>query len=370
MIVAGYTFSHLSWWLLGVLILIVVFVAVFTFAPEIVAQIAEQVTGIGKLFGRLLAEISKVFFQLGSTLWRIWGLLFALRWRAQFSIRYLFASTTLGILLLGAFYLCVELLFSIVNGFRSALPDLYARMDIAFSSKLPSLHEWLKKINMPHIPEIPFKVEIVLLFLAVLTFRHHLREFSASRRRESIPPALEELFLEFDKFRKTTPTPSKESFLETLLKKIKEVLDKKNARDIHFSVIEEEEVVDSRGVPKKTGILQITFLPAGSPLDKSLRFPRGLGGAGKAYDQKVAIYIPSVRHQIGIDLDNEQSVGVTYIKGAGTRKLGSILSVPILANAKQDAVAVIAVSSNRRNGFYPEDFEIVRLAAAIISTLY
>lgn len=370
MIAAKYAYLHPSWWMVGFLILLGGLISVFLFAPEIVAQLAEQVMGIAKLLGKLFAEIGKFFFQLASILWKIWGLLFALRWRAQFSIRYLFVSTTLGILLLGGFYLCAELLFALVNGFKKELPELYSQMDIAFSSKLPFLHAWLIKIRMPQVHEIPFKVELGLFLLAVLMFRHHLREFWASRRREAVPPALEELFLEFDKFRKTTPTPAKESFLEVLLKKMKEVLDKKSKRDIQFSVMEEEELPDKMGGLKKSGFLQITFLPANSPLDKNLRLRVGEGGAGKAYDKKAAIYIPSVRHRVGIDLDNEESVGVTYVKGAGTRKLRSILSVPILANAKQDAVAVITASSKRRNGFYPEDFEIVRLAAAIISTLY
>jgi hypothetical protein len=367
----NHVFSHFSWWYVVILSLLAIFVAVYRFAPEIVAQIAEQATNIAVLFGNLFAEIGRFLFQFASILWKIWGLLFALRWRAQFSIRYFFVSTTLGILFLGSFYLCGELLFTLLRGFKSELPELYARMDNSFASLLPGLHAWLARVHTPHIPEIPFKFEVALFVLAVLMFRHHWHEFWASRRREAVPPALEGLFLEFDKFRKSNPTPVEELFLEILFQKMKEVLDKKNKRDIHFSLMEEEEKPDpTTGKKQKTGILQITFLPENSPLDKTLRLPVGQGGAGKAYDKKVAIYIPSVRHSVGIDLDNEESVGLTYLPGPGRKRFRSILSVPVLTNSKEDPVAVISATSKKRNGFRPEDFQILRLTAAIISTLY
>jgi hypothetical protein len=228
---------------------------------------------------------------------------------------------------------------------------------------------------MPHLREMPFKLEAGLFVLALFTFRHHLKEFLASRRREAVPPALEEVFLEFDKFR-DNPTPdvaAKNDFLEILMRKLKDVLDSKNNHDVAFGLLEEEQVPDGNTMKmKKTGILTVSFLPVNSPLDRSLRIPIGKGGAGKAFDAKVAIYIPSVRHRIGIDLDNEKSVGLTYLapQGKPKYKARSILSVPVLVNSKQDAIAVIAVSSRKRKTFWDADFEIVRLAASIISTLY
>jgi hypothetical protein len=74
------------------------------------------------------------------------------------------------------------------------------------------------------------------------------------------------------------------------------------------------------------------------------------GCVPKAYLGKVAIYIPSVRHRIGIELDSVKSVGVTYMQGPD-RFLRSIFSVPVL-DFKGDAVAVIAVSSKRPRVFH------------------
>ena len=156
-------------------------------------------------------------------MWQLWGLVFALRWRFQFAIRYIFATTTLGVLVLSTFYLCAELSVTTLNGLKHELPDLYVRLSSSFSSGFPALYARLSAFQLPHINEVPFKVEIGLFVLALLMFRHHLQEFLASRRREAVPPALEEVFLEFDKFR-DNPAPdrdAKNNFLEILMKKLK-----------------------------------------------------------------------------------------------------------------------------------------------------
>jgi hypothetical protein len=379
---------HLRWWGYGFLAVAVFLIATYLFAREILKQIYDQLSAIAKIFVGFFQSIGKLFFQLAQAVWRLWGLMFALRWRFQFAIRNIFARTTLGVLAVSAFYLFAELMLALPEGLKHELPEMYGQVNSWSSSRFPSAHAWLSTLKVPHIKEVPFKAELILLVLAVLMFRHHLREFAASMRREAVPPALEEVFLEFDKFRDIASPDSvaKNNFLEILMKKLKDVLDEKDKalvyripgvkrithkRDVAFSLFEEEAAVDDKGIARKTGNLAISFLPANSPLDQSVRIPIGQGGAGKAFQAKVAIYIPSVRHLIGIDMDSEKSVGLTYFPHKHANyKARSILSVPVLVNSKQDAIAVIAVSSRKRKTFWDADFEIVRLAASIISALY
>ena len=367
----GLAFPHLSWWTYAVFFLLVLCFLIYHYFQDVLTQLGAEFGSIGVLLAKLLGDIGKFFFQLFSILWTIWGLLFAFRWRVQYAVRYIFVSTALGFLALGGFYLCAELAFAVTSGLRSDLPRFYQSL-VALSLRIPQLHDWLAKTRMPQVPELPFRIEAVLFLIALLTLRHHWHEFKASRRREAIPPALEELFLEFDKFRKQNPVAAKEIFFEILLKKMKEVLEKNTRRDVAFSIMEAEEAPDPKNPQGKvkTGFLKITFLPKDSPLDRTLRLEFDAGGAGRAYRKKVSIYIPSVRHRIGIDLEHEKSVGVTYKKGPNDERLRSILSVPVLVSATRDPVAVISVSSKKHNAFRPEDFEIVSLAAAIVSTLY
>jgi hypothetical protein len=370
-------FFQIPWWGYVLITLFLLFAVIHHFAPEILKQIYEQLAGIAIILSGFLSTIGKLFSQLGQSLWAIWGLGFALRWRFQFAIRYLFARTTLGVLALSTLYLLAELGVALVRGFKRELPEMYTHLIAPLSSHYPAVHAWLNNIQMPHIHEIPFKLDIVLFILAWLMFRHHRQEFFASMRREAVPPALEEVFLEFDKFR-DNPTPdstTKENFLEILMRKLKDVLDDKakhkTKRDVAFALFEEEKVTDAKGTTTKTGNLAISFLPDKSPLDKGLKIPIGKGGAGKAFEAKVAIYIPSVRHRIGIDLDNKKSVGLIYFAHKNPQhRARSILSVPVLVNSKKDVIAVVAVSSEQRKTFRDADFEIVRLAASIVSTLY
>jgi hypothetical protein len=113
-------------WGYGLLALAVLLTATYYFAPEIFKQIFEQLTGIAKQFLAILVAIAKLLFailvaiakflyQFGEALWQIWGLVFALRWRFQYAVRYFFSTTTLGVLFVGAFYLCAELSVTIAT---------------------------------------------------------------------------------------------------------------------------------------------------------------------------------------------------------------------------------------------------------------
>jgi hypothetical protein len=363
----------LSWWSLGfVLFFLAIVVCIYFFSPEILKQVFEVLRGIPHIFAAFFQELGKLVFRLAGVVWSIWCLVFALRWLVQYALRYVFVTTAWGILTVSSIYAVVELGFVLINGLKFELPKLYSILVVQISSRAPSLYAWLVRLHVPRIHEIPFKAEAALWVLALLMASHHLREFRASRRRESVPAALEELFLEFDTFRKNSQPDraAKDAFLETLMRKMKDILDEGTKRDVAFSLWEEEETLDAQKQRTKTGVLQITFLPKNSPLDKTFRLAVGEGGAGKAFKEKVAVYIPSILHGTGIDLNNEVSIGVTYKKGDDEKYFRSILCVPVLVNSRKDAIAVIAVSSLKSKAFWDADFEIVRLAAAIASTLY
>jgi hypothetical protein len=178
--------------------------------------------------------------------------------------------------------------------------------------------------------------------------------------------------LKFDQFRDAHPDPTtaeKQVFLEVLTQKFKEVLDYKNRRDVAISLMEEEEITAADG-NKKTGVLVVTFLPDKSPLDKTIRLAIGEGGAGVAYQKKVPIYIPSVKHLIGINVSTRKSEGITFKKSGKAKKFRSILCAPVLEGTTMDVIAVLTFSSQKRSAFYPEDFDLASLAAVFVSLFY
>jgi hypothetical protein len=165
-------------------VVVIVAVVLILFAREIVVQIGIELKKIVLLFVGLFLDIGKFLFRLVSILWTIWSLLFILRWKTQYAVKYIFASTILGILSLGAFYLSAELVVALANGLRSGLPRLYARGVAALSSKFPAAYAWLTKFEIPRVPEITLALDACLFLLAVLIFRHHWHEFLASLRRD------------------------------------------------------------------------------------------------------------------------------------------------------------------------------------------
>jgi hypothetical protein len=216
---------------------------------------------------------------------------------------------------------------------------------------------------LPNVPKPPLALEIALLVLAVILLRHHWHEFKLSQRQSELPRALEELLLEFEQFRKANPTPDstkKKAFLESLMKRFKAILEVGNKkREIVISLMEKSDV---------DGMLVITFVhPPNAPLDTTLKLAVGNGGAGKAYDKKESIYIPSVRHLVGINIVTNKSE-VTYERGPSKERYRSMLCVPVLT--KSNIIGVLTYSSVKRSTFFPLDFEIASLAAAFVSIFY
>jgi hypothetical protein len=287
--------------------------------------------------------------QIAGLLWTVWCFVFIIRWKLRFLLRNFLVQTTLGVLLVTGFYLVIELGVAFLRHVGIAPWDWGNGHRLILFSELPAP---------------PLSIEVVLLVLAFLIARHRWHEWKISRRQSKLPPALQKLLVEFDEFRKVSPKPDpakKKAFLEVVLKRFKGVLDVGSKKGMVISLME----IPSGG----DGKLTITFVhPAGSPIDADLKLAVGQGGAGKAYEKKVSIYIPSVRHVVGINVATKRSEGVRYEPSQNKDPFRSILSVPVVAS--DEVIAVVTFSARKRSAFYPEDFEIASLAATLVSMFY
>jgi hypothetical protein len=305
------------------------------------------------VIGAVLAAIAwfgrDELVEVGGALWTAWCFLFTLGWRIRSKLRNTFAKSALAVLMVASFYLSIEFALVLVHKSGLFIGKPVLRLGLAVPAEMP---------------EIPIQYEIASLVLAVLMFRHHWKEWKIARRQSAVPQRVEGLLIAFNEYLKDGggKDPSKRAnFLDNeALGKIKALMDTKTRRNVAISIMEEAR----KGAP-----LAVTFThPPTAPIDKTFTVPVGKGGAGKAYDQKVPIYIPSIRHLVGINGETLRSVGVTYEPSADKKNFRSLLSVPVMAKA--NVIAVLTFSSRRRGAFDPEDFEIARVAAAFIAMLY
>lgn len=93
--------------------------------------------------------------------------------------------------------------------------------------------------------------------------------------------------------------------------------------------------------------------------------------AGSAYKSGKAVYVPSTRHRLLIDIGNKnyETKGFQFQIGDGIVPFKSLLCVPVLANPDKKAVGVLNFTCNKRSAFSPLDFDIGRLAAALWSLI-
>jgi hypothetical protein len=325
--------SHLWWPVLMVLVVVVIFAIV--------------VAWIGRSeLKKILRRLSKI----GEILWSIWCFLFIIRWKFQFATRNFFIGTTLGALAFASFYLVIEMGITVVHG----LGVTWQRPGGCYGAIFD-------------LPALPLWFEAVLLFFAVLLFKHHLHEANLSRKQWELSPALERLLVKLDEFLKTEQNPSKlkkKAFLRVAMTAIKDVLEGKDKkRGLAISLLE---------IPEEGGQkLVITFVhpEEDSGVDDTLELNVGEGGGGKAYKDKAPIYIPSVRHLIGINVATKESDDdVTFKKANKEEPFRSILCVPVMV--KGEPIAVLTFSSLKRSAFQPEDFGIASLAATFVAMFY
>ena len=291
-----------------------------------------------------LKQIGLQFLTIASILWTIWCWTYTIRWRLRFLLRNFLVQTALGVLLVAGFYVFLELAIAVFRHVAVISPNPGDKPRLAL---------------FPEVPTPPLPLEAVLLILAVLLVRHHWQEWRIRKRESAVPRGLEEMLILFDEFRKANVSPaSTKAFLEALLDRFKSMLEIGNKKGVAISLMED-----------LNGILAVTFIhPADAQLDKDLKLALGEGGAGKAYKKKVPIYIPSVRHLVGINIATMKPEGVTFKPSQHKERFRSLLCVPILTKSK--VIGVLSFSSQKRAAFFPLDFEIASLAAAFVAMFY
>jgi GAF domain-containing protein len=161
--------------------------------------------------------------------------------------------------------------------------------------------------------------------------------------------------------RKAAAEKARETFLEEMMTRIKAVLEVASKRRIALSLmrLDGDDLVIKFVCPKYD-----------KDLDSNLKLRLGQGGAGVAYRDGIPVYIPSTHHLVGINLKTSAPTGETY-KAATEKKedkkeaYRSLLCVPVFGG--NGIVGVLNVSSSKRASFYPLDFKIAKLAAALVS---
>lgn len=287
--------------------------------------------------------------EAGEALWTAWCYVFLLGWRIRLKLRNVFAQSALVVLLVTSCYLSIEFALTLVQKFGSTLPN-----NVVGRSSVP----------FPEVSEIPLPYEIASLILALLTSVHHWKEWKISRRQSAVPRAVEGLLLQSDQFLRDgakKDTAKKSAHFEQFMEKIKALMDTKSDRDVAISIMERE--------AKEDAPLAVTFIhPATAPIDKEFKVLVGKGVAGKAYEKRAPVYVPSARHFVGINGETLRSEGLTYVPSEDKKTFRSLLSVPVIVGT--DVFAVLTFSSRKRSAFDPEDFEIARLAAAFVAMFY
>jgi hypothetical protein len=289
-------------------------------------------------------ELSQCFVAL----WTAWCFLVTIWWKIKFVLRSFFAQSALFVLLIASSYVVLELAVASLRHVGAIPSEGRAGRLLTLLSEAPSL---------------PMPIDAILLLIAALIVRHHWKEWKISRRQSAVPRVVEELLLEFDQFRKQAPitVDMRLEFIGRTFERFKMLLDTRSKRNVAMSLMD--------AASGQAGHLGVAlFKPDDAEFDRALQLPVGAGGAGKAYKDGVPIYIPSVRHLVGINCDTLESLGITYRPGSNAESFSSLLSVPVLVG--NSSVAVVVFASKQRSAFDPEDFEIASLAAALASMTY
>ena len=123
---------------------------------------------------------------IGGLLWLSWCWLYVIRWRLRFGLRTLVGRTAAGILLAGSFYIFAEFAMVVVHLLASdeshAPPGTDQREPIGKTLAL-----------LPAIAPLPLWMELTLLVLAALVFKHHWNEWRLQRREAVVPANLTKL---------------------------------------------------------------------------------------------------------------------------------------------------------------------------------
>lgn len=284
-----------------------------------------------------VSQIWTRVIEVGRTV-RIYSYMF--RWVFIIRTRTLIIHSVIGVLLSTAFFVVIEMVLAALHDADALLPLLHLR-------------------ELPQLPRFPRVVEYVLLGLGLLMAGHRWHEWKLRKREAEVPRAVCALLRQLEALSAGNVTqPDREAFLELFMAEFRKVLETGRRMKIAVALLEQNAQAE----------LAMTFKhPANAPFDTSVTFCEGEGGAGAALKVKGMVYIPSVKHRLGVIIGAEyKPLGPTY-KADARDAFRSILSVPVMRNA---AVAgILTFSTLKRGTFLPLDFDIANMAAALLALL-
>jgi hypothetical protein len=263
--------------------------------------------------------------------WFQWCILYTWVWRTQFKARQSLASNGLSVIFVLSIIVVVE-----------AVLDLL---------KVPAL-----------AIHIPLWVDRIALILAVLLAIHHFHEWKLARREMEVPRILEGVLVKcrsyFQVILPLAPDEQRKYFC-ILMDEFKTLLEIEAKGKITLALMK---------ATNGGELCTIFASPPTSPVNRELKFAKGHGAAGKAYQENTMIYVPSTRHRVGIKVDTFLPVGLAYILSGTEGTFRSLLCVPVVPSPT--AFLVINVLSGKRRAFSQLDFDIAQLAAAFIGMAY
>ena len=304
-----------------------------------------------------LVKIAKVLAQVRPILWSGWCLFYLIRWRLRFVVHNVLVGTTLGVLLVSSSYVVIEICLTIA---RLILDEEPRRPKLATHQMASSVAAALD--HTQHLPRPPLWIEFVLLTLALLIVQHHITEWRSRKRAISLPIVIELLLLRFVQLRNPLSgrcgPQEKAAFLENLFGNVRKLFGREKGHGISFSLME----------PNAAGELVITFVhPSTAPIAGTFKLNKGEGAAGIAYLAQAGIYVPSTRHQIGINVETNTTVEKAYKPDQGSNPFRSVLCTPVVG--AEGVLGVLNIAAERRSAFAQLDFGLAKATAALISVI-
>lgn len=309
-------------------------------------------------------KLSEVLAGIGELMLLLWCWLYAIRWRLRFVSRNAIGQTFLGIAIVGSFYVVLEMFIDLVReAYQTSIPD----DEPGTAGSQQAILMWLDKLraHVPKLPTMPMWVHFLLVIFSLVVLYHHLRGWKLSRREAQVPIKLKRLI---ERCRpllgKTTLTPDEsEKLFDAVMKDIESLLRTEQKK-------------------KRFQMSLSTMSPAGDQIHVIHRYPRdrntqcrvgtekGLSlksAAGRCFDLRAAVYVPSTRHLGGINLSDYRAIGLVYERKGPqvTQCSNALMCVPVFRGAL--VAAVLSISSNRHNAFAPLDFSIADLAATLLA---
>jgi hypothetical protein len=323
--------------------------------------VRDELQGVWNDSGRKLSE---VLTGIAALMLMVWCWSYAIRWRLRFVFRNAIAQTLWGILIVGSFYIVLEMLIDLVREVsQTSIPDDGHKLAVSQEAILT----WLDKLraHIPKLPAMPMWVHVLLVLLALVVLYHHLQGWKLSRREAQVPINLKRLIVKCRPLLgKTTLTPEEsEKLFEAVMKDTVALLQtEQKEKRFRMSLL----TMNSEG----DQIHVIHRYPRDGSSQGQVGTGKGLSlksAAGRCFDLRAAVYVPSTRHLGGINLSDYRTIGLVYERRGArvTQCSNALMCIPVFRGAL--VAAVLSISSHRHNAFGPLDFSIADLAATLLA---